>query len=214
MYLVKCSLMGPQEPACWLWSLSSLLWWQATFQMVAATLSKWVLVYEDVGQIPCQPEMGGGTRESFSFGGFWLLSFSWLFFDRKSWSIWDFSSGAISDGSRLLRVTDILSCWQMLWESLFCLHASTDTEFPARKNCYHCIFRTLARPLSLSYWVFSISPRTRPHYHANMLSTAKRKLPSRGTSVNHNKQLVAMGMGTGKSPRAIWKKQVHFISDL
>lgn len=91
-----------------------------------------------------------------------------------------------------------------------CLHASTDTEFLAQKNCYRCIFWTLARLTSLNYWVFSTLPRIQRHYHANMLSTAKRKLLSRGTSVNHMELLVGVGMWKHKSPRAILTQTSSF----
>ena len=86
------------------------------------------------------------------------------------------------------------------------------TEILAQKNCYRCIFQTLARPPSLNYWVFSMSPRRQLYYHANLLSSAKRKHPSRGRSITLNCWLVG-GCGKASLQELFWRRQAHFISD-
>lgn len=75
----------------------------------------------------------------------------------------------------------------------------------SQKNCHSCNFRTLARPPATGPPLLTVStlPRIGLHYHANMLSTAKYKLSSRGTSVNHTELLVGLWMWKNKLPRAV-----------
>lgn len=106
-------------------------------------LSMWLLVWEDVEQIPRPPEMEGSMGKKKNPYWFCLLCFSWPCFDGKSWDIWDFlllgKSQTVPNSWERCKSCPVDKCFV---RADFCLHVSTKIELPFTEELLQLQFQT------------------------------------------------------------------------